>query len=91
MHSEGISNLVDVCLFICSSVHSTVDFPTKNIDKINNQLKYTVIHSVKGAITMFELFFEGHSNDSTICVCDLCELKIQSFLFFNYNLHTPPL
>ena len=34
----------------------------KNIENINNQLKYVVIRSKKGSITTFELFFEGHSN-----------------------------
>ena len=39
------------------------------------QLKYVVIHSEKGIITTFELFFEGHSADSVIY--NLWELQIQ--------------
>ena len=36
----------------------------KNIENSNNQLKYAIIRSEKGTITMFEVFFEGHSTDS---------------------------
>ena len=62
MPSKGLSNW-SVCL--------SVD---KNIENTNNQLKYAVIHSKKGIITMFALFFEGHSTDSAIY--DLWELQI---------------
>ena len=58
----------------------------KNILK---QLKYAVINSEKGTITMFELFFEGHSADSEIY--DLWELQIQSFLISYYSSPAPPL
>ena len=36
---------------------------TKEIE----QLYYVVIHSEKGTITTFELFFEGHRANSVIC------------------------
>ena len=45
------------------SVCPSVD---KNIENTNNQLKYMVTLSKKGSITIFELFFEGHSSDSVI-------------------------
>ena len=48
MCSKGLSNLVDVCPW------------TKNIENINNQLKYTVIQCEKGTVTTLEIFFEGH-------------------------------
>ena len=38
----------------------------RNIENTNNQMKYAVIRSEKGTTTTFELFFEGHSTDSTI-------------------------
>ena len=62
-----------------------------NIVNTNNQLKYmyVVISSEKGNITMFELFFEGHSADSAIY--DLWELQIQSFLISYYSSPAPPL
>ena len=77
MHSKGLSNCVDVCLSICG----------QNIENTNIQLKYVVIHSEKGSITMFELFFEGHSTDSVIY--DLWELQIQSFLISYYSSPAP--
>ena len=39
--------------------------------KILKQLKYMVIHSEKGTITTFELFFEGHSANSGMYVRSL--------------------
>ena len=50
IHSMGLSNRV-----VCLSMY-----------KILKQLKYEVIHSEKGTITTFELFFEGHSAYSVI-------------------------
>ena len=61
------------------SVRLSVD---KNFEN-TNQLNYAVIRSKKGTITTFELFFEGHSADSTIY--DLLELQIQSFLISYYS------
>ena len=46
----------------------------KILKNSNNQLKYVVIHSEKGTITPFELFFEGHSADTAMY--DLWELQI---------------
>ena len=57
------------------SIYLSVD---KNIENINNQLKYVVIHSKKGTITTFDLFFEGHSTDSAIY--HLLQLQISHFL-----------
>ena len=81
MRSKGLSNCVDVC----------VSVRHKNIENTNNQLKYAVILSEKGTITMFELhvFFEGHNTDSAIY--DLWELQIQSFLISYYSSPAPPL
>ena len=62
MHSNGLSNRVDVCLSVCLSVCPW----TKKIENSNNQLKYAVIRSKKGTITTFELFFEDHSAVSVI-------------------------
>ena len=62
------------------SVCPSVD---KNIENTNNQLKYMVTCSKKGSITIFELFFEGHSTDSVIN--NLLELQIQSFLISYYS------
>ena len=56
----------------------------QNIENSNNQLKYAVIHSEKGIITMFELLFEGHSADSMIY--DLLELQIEAFLISYFLL-----
>ena len=61
MCSKGLSNLVDVCPW------------TKNIENINNQLKYTVIQCEKGTVTTLEIFFEGHRGSC----------KFSNFLFFN--------
>ena len=61
----------------------------KNIEKTINHLKYAVICSEKGTITMFELFFEGHSTDNAIY--DLWKLQIQSFLISYYSSPTPAL
>ena len=61
----------------------------KNIENTNNHLKYADICSEKGTITMFELFFEGHSTDSTIY--DFLELHVQSFLIYYYSLPASPL
>ena len=58
MCSKGLSNHV---------VHLSVD------KEILKQLKYVVIHSEKGTITTFVLFWEGHSADSVIY--DLLELQ----------------
>ena len=66
------------------SVCPSVD---KNIEKTNNQLKYMVTLSKKGSITIFELFFEGHSTDSVIN--NLWELQIQSFLISYYSSPAP--
>ena len=66
------------------SVCPSVD---KNIEKTNNQLKYMVTRSKKGSITIFELFFEGHSTDSVIN--NLWELQIQSFLISYYSSPAP--
>ena len=66
--SKGLSNRL-VCLFVCLSVCLSLRGP-----KILKQLKYAVIRSEKGTITMFELFFQGHNADSTIY--DLWELQI---------------
>ena len=71
-HSKGFNNRVDVYLSVCLSVRD------ENIENTNDQLKYAVIRSEKGTITMFELFLEGHSADSAIY--DLWELQIQSIL-----------
>ena len=60
----------------------------KNIENTNNQLKYADIRSEKGTITTFELFFEGHSADSTIY--DLLQLQIQSFSISYYSLPASP-
>ena len=54
MRSKGLSNQV-------VSVHGQ-----KNL----KHLKYAVICSEKGTITMFDLFLEGHSTDSTIYLKD---------------------
>ena len=58
----------------------------KNIEDTNNQLKYADIRSEKGTITMFELFFEGHS-----AIYNLSELQIQSFLISYYSSPALPL
>ena len=57
------------CLSVCLSVCLSLRGP-----KILKQLKYAVIRSEKGTITIFELFFQGHNADSTIY--DLWELQI---------------
>ena len=61
------------CLSVCLSVDK----------EILKQLKYVVIRSEKGTITMFALFWEGHSTDSVIN--DLLELQIESFLISYYS------
>ena len=78
MHSNWLSNRVDICLSVWD----------KNIEDTNNQLKHAVIRSEKGTITTFELFFEGHSADSAIY--DLFQLQIQSFLISYYSWPPPP-
>ena len=82
LRSKGLSNRVDICPSVCPLVE-------KNIENTNNQLKYVVIRSEKGTITMFELFFDGHSTDSVIY--DLLQLQIQLFLISCYNSPAPPL
>ena len=56
----------------------------KNIENTSNKLKYMVIHSEKGTITTFELFWEGHS-----AMYDLLQLQIQSFLNSYYRAVAP--
>ena len=67
------------------SVCPSVD---KNIEKTNNQLKYMVIRSKKGSITIFELFFEGSSKIDSV-INNLWELQIQAFLISYYSSPAP--
>ena len=58
MCNKGLSNHVDVCLSVHLSVRLVCPSVDKNIENTNNQLKYVVICSEKGIITMFELFLK---------------------------------
>ena len=64
---------MSVHLSVCLSVGG------QNIENTNNQLKYVVIRSEKGAIKTFELLFEGHSTDSANTISGSC--KSSHFLF----------